>query len=155
MARPAVNPHFRFWSKVVKTAECWLWIGSRSDGAYGQFRLPGGVGSKLVQAHRYAYESLVGAIPDGLTLDHLCENKGCVNPAHLEAVSLAENIRRSKGRKRDECPKGHVYTPATTAFSTGGSRICLICDQPRLEARRRVLETSGSPYIQVSNGIQI
>lgn len=93
----------RFWSKVDTTGgafACWLWLGSRSGGRhglvsskrkYGDFK----VGGRNVRAHRYAYGLLVGPIPDGLTLDHLCRNTACVNPIHLEPVSGLENIRRS------------------------------------------------------------
>lgn len=84
----------RFWEKVEKRGpdECWEWGGTVADG-YGRFR-EGGFGSSPVRAHRVAYKLLVGPIPEGLVLDHLCENRGCVNPAHLEPVTNRENLRR-------------------------------------------------------------
>jgi len=82
----------RFWQKVRKTESCWLWEagGSAEDGR-GVFRRNG----RLEQAYRISYELLVGPIPEGLTLDHLCRTPACVNPEHLEAVTMGENIRRA------------------------------------------------------------
>lgn len=82
----------RFWSKVDKRpGGCWLWTGTMLRSGYGQFRL--GLGH--VRAHRFAYELLVGPIPEGLTLDHLCRVTACVNPLHLEPVTLSENVKRA------------------------------------------------------------
>ncbi len=83
----------RFWAKVSKTDECWLWTGSKNDG-YGKFRPV--ANQRPVLAHRYAYELLVGPIPRDLTLDHLCRVHSCVNPEHLEPVTRRENILRGK-----------------------------------------------------------
>jgi HNH endonuclease len=90
----------RFWEKVAWTPEgrgtrespCWLWLASLGASGYGQFSIGGREGP--VVAHRIAYELERGEIPEGLTLDHLCRNRMCVNPWHLEPVPLAENIRR-------------------------------------------------------------
>lgn len=85
----------RFWSWVRKTDGCWLWMGVLRRG-YGRFKLRG----RYYSAHRFAYELLVGPIPDGLTIDHVvCANRACVNPAHFELVTLGENTARSN-RKR-------------------------------------------------------
>lgn len=82
----------RFWRKVQKTPGCWRWTGAIQSAGYGSIGLgEGRVGS----AHRVAYELLVGPIPPGLTIDHLCRNTWCVNPAHLEAVTHQENVRRA------------------------------------------------------------
>jgi hypothetical protein len=89
---PAVE---RFWDKVNKTEECWLWTKPDKVTGYGYFRAD----NKTVTAHRFSYELLVGPIPEGLVLDHVrsrgCISKACVNPAHLEPVTQQENLRRS------------------------------------------------------------
>lgn len=85
--RPTVEQ--RFWAKVIKTETCWLWSASCGHG-YGRFS----VNRKSVIAHRFAYELLVGPIPDGLVLDHLCRVTRCVNPTHLEPVTTRENTMR-------------------------------------------------------------
>ncbi len=84
----------RFWAKVRESGECWQWTGARQKGGYGKLgmRRPGV--PKTALAHRLAYEHWRGPIPVGLTIDHLCRNPGCVNPWHLETVSMAVNIKR-------------------------------------------------------------
>lgn len=86
-----------FWAKVAIPADvmtgCWLWRAGKTAAGYGQFgkgRLPGG----SHRAHRLAYWLVIGPVPDGKELDHLCRNRACVNPAHLEPVSHGENVRR-------------------------------------------------------------
>lgn len=84
----------RFWSKVLRGPNCWLWVGSRNELGYGQYRIDNETRGR---AHRVAYELLVGPIPEGLTIDHLCRNTWCVNPAHMEPVTIQENLGR-RGR---------------------------------------------------------
>lgn len=90
----------RLMAKVSKDAEtsCWTWTGHRDPKGYGRF-CEGGRGNTRL-AHRVAYAALVGPIPDGLDLDHLCVNPPCVNPAHLEPVTHEENIRRRDALRR-------------------------------------------------------
>lgn len=90
---PRPTTEQQFWEKVNKTDSCWLWTGGVGRG-YGIFYRGADRGGSFTVAHRYAYEALVGPIPAGLTLDHLCRVRGCVNPAHLEPVTQAENVRR-------------------------------------------------------------
>lgn len=82
-----------FFDKVCKTENCWNWNGYSTRKGYGQFW----DGAKVIYAHRYSYEHFLGKIPEGLQVDHLCRNQGCVNPNHLEAVTLTENVRRGVG----------------------------------------------------------
>lgn len=93
------TPVERFWSKVDKTQTCWLWTGTATPKGYGQFA-PHRV---HVYAHRYAYELMVGPIPEGLTIDHVaergCRSRRCVNPAHLEVVTRGENTRRADNKR--------------------------------------------------------
>lgn len=93
----------RFWSKVERTTAegCWLWRGQLNAWGYGHFRRTLGPGlGRTVKAHRLAYELSVGPIPEGLTLDHLCGQRACVRPDHLEPVTNAENLRRRHARRR-------------------------------------------------------
>lgn len=77
--------------KVHPISECWTWTGARNPKGYGS--VANGRGGSML-AHRKAYEHIVGPIPDGLTIDHLCLNKACVNPAHMEPVTRGENNSR-------------------------------------------------------------
>ena len=84
----------RFWAKVKKTGTCWLWVGARASREYGLFIY----GGRRGYAHRFSYEFHAGAIPEGLTIDHVyprCTSKLCVRPSHLEPVTLQENSRRA------------------------------------------------------------
>ena len=100
----------RFCKKVLidETSGCWVWIASKSRG-YGMLTLAG----TAMPAHRAAYEHWAGPIPIGLTIDHLCRIRACVNPAHMECVTLTENIARgegpsAKGARRTHCNHGHA-----------------------------------------------
>lgn len=89
------SPEARFWEMVRKTDTCWLWGGRLAPHGYGSIL----VGKRHVRVHRFAYELLVGPIPAGLHIDHLCRVRHCVNPAHLEAVTNTENLRRGNSTK--------------------------------------------------------
>lgn len=89
--RPTVqDPMQRFFDKVKKTSNCWLWLGGKTPHGYGRFW----DGEQVVYAHRYSF-SLIGALIDGLEIDHLCRNRACVNPDHLEQVDHKTNVYRS------------------------------------------------------------
>lgn len=111
---------------------CWLWEGTLSKSGYGRFYRPEIQAEAF--AHRLAYEAAVGPIPDGLTLDHLCRVTRCVNPHHLEPVTLAENIRRAAAATT-HCPQGHAYDTANTYRDPLGRRRCRACH--REEQRKR------------------
>lgn len=94
--------HDRFWEKVSATLGCWKWLGGKNTAGYGYFWFEG----RTVGAHQHAYTEAYGPIPAGQEPDHLCENKGCVNPAHLEAVAHIENVRRGKHRRNPVPARG-------------------------------------------------
>ena len=103
--RSVVDEAQRFWTKVDRSSPsgCWMWLGQTNQWGYGHFRRTLAPGQhRTVKAHRFAYTLLVGPIPAGLTLDHLCGRRACVRPDHLEPVTNAENLRRRHARRRDE-----------------------------------------------------
>lgn len=115
----------RFWSKVDFGGVCWEWTAAKTNG-YGRF----GVDGKVVLAHRWAWEHLIGPIPRGLELDHLCRNPPCVNPDHMQPVTHTENVQRGAGGwntgSQTQCPQGHPYSGDNLMVS-GGHRYCRTC----------------------------
>lgn len=97
----------RFWSKVVKEGShgCWRWQGRLNHAGYGRFTVGGRRDARWVMAHRFAYELLIGPIPEGLELDHLCRQRDCVNPGHMEPVTREENSRRGVEDRRLEATR--------------------------------------------------
>lgn len=141
--RPASE---RFWEKVLKTDSCWLWQASLlMSGGYGQFTDENG---RQVRAHRWAYEQLVGPIPAGIVLDHLCRTPACVNPDHLEPVTPAENTYRAPFAAHsvvnsDICRSGHRRSVTGTYRSPEGKDYCRQCMREQLRrsrARRTVAD---------------
>lgn len=124
-----MQPEERFWNKVQPTGFCWLWTAATQRDGYGRFGL---THDHIVQAHRFAYERLVGPIPDGMELDHLCRVRRCVNPDHLEVVTHAENMQRGihSNSLKLRCLRGHEYTT-----HSGGKRYCNTCRKERYAAR--------------------
>lgn len=112
----------RFLSKInVVESGCWEWAAYLLRG-YGRLK----VGSEMRIVHRFIYEYYYGQICPDLTIDHLCRNKRCVNPLHLEQVTNQENARRAK-RDRTHCRNGHLITEKNTHFTPNGNRVCREC----------------------------
>jgi hypothetical protein len=108
--------------------DCWIYQGGLNSNGYGR--------------HRKAWEALVGPIPDGMEIDHLCRNRACVNPEHMELVTHRENVLRgdtiaARHAAKTECPAGHPYDEANT-IRRYGRRYCRTCKNAHMrEARRR------------------
>jgi len=86
----------RIDDKVLVGDDCWEWTAGRDRHGYGQLKISSAGRKTTARAHRVVYEIVRGPIPEGLTLDHLCRNRGCVNPSHLEPVTIGDNIRRGE-----------------------------------------------------------
>jgi hypothetical protein len=135
----------RFIAKVLKTDTCWLWTGATTASGYGNIMVSSQGGKKTYRAaHRVSYELLVGQIPGKLSLDHLCRNRRCVNPQHLEPVTQRVNLLRGVGltatnASKEHCLRGHEYTPNNTVvwIDKRGSitRKCRTCRRANERAR--------------------
>jgi hypothetical protein len=136
----------RIAAKIVETpgpmdTPCWRWTGAKDSHGYGNVRVQG----RVRKAHRVIYEWLRGPMPAGMEGDHLCGERACVRPEHIELVPHAENAQRGDGswmpgerqRTKTHCPRGHAYSAENTYMqpSTGG-RLCRACDREKKRARR-------------------
>lgn len=135
----------RFWNKVDKGSDpngCWLWMGIRINSGYGRIMSEG----RHQLVHRVSYQLAVGSIPPDMVIDHLCRNRLCVNPQHLEPVTQHENNQRAipfmsaAAKKRHKeapplthCPSGHPYTP-DNIYIVAGRRRCKTCQKARTRA---------------------
>lgn len=117
---------------AVEEDGCWEWCGATcGHGKYGAIRTPDG----MKYVHRVSYEAFIGDIPDGMQVDHLCRNRTCVNPEHLEAVSHYENMRRGSAwavnKGKTHCPSGHPYSGDNLYINPSGGRECRTCKRLR------------------------
>ena len=149
--QPRPTASERFWAKVSKEGpvstwaphldRCWIWTAASGGhkGNYGVFY----DGERQTYAHRWAWESVNGQIPEGLTIDHLCRTTRCVNPEHLDPVTIGENVRRYS-QTITQCVQGHAYDKENTYIAPNGRRNCRACDRQRAReyARRKRLERS-------------
>ena len=135
----------RFWGKVNRHPNCWLWTGARQNSGYGRFGLNKTNGHKIVWAHRFAW-ILANGLPSepGLTVDHLCRNQSCVNPDHLEMVTAAENLRRgAKRAPKTHCLRGHEFNKANTYISLKRKyKTCRVCRRDSRRLKRRAAKSS-------------
>ena len=141
----------RFESKLIRSeGGCWEWSGSHfQQTGYAIFNLPSerdGIWRPTV-AHRIAYELYIGPVPAGLVIDHLCRNRGCVNPEHLEPVTRGENVRRGMAPsavsfRDNRCQRGHEFTPENTILRANrpGRRECRECVRARDRVRNKTEE---------------
>ena len=141
------DPLERLWGKLCVTDDgCWLFTGHCDPQGYGRIH-SGGRGTPVVYPHRLVYERLVGPIPEGLTLDHLCRVRRCCQPAHLEPVTVMENIYRGQNAYiraglAGTCLKGHTDDFYT---SPAGKRQCRTCRRERQRSRAgRLVDLAGS-----------
>lgn len=131
---------------AIEPGGCWTWQRHVQRNGYGTAWFNG----RTRLAHRVAYEVLVGPIPDGLTIDHLCRVKSCVNPAHLEPVTNRENnLRRPGSRVATHCARGHEFGSENTRWEKGHygfpTRRCIQCHRDREKVRPRRDRRKGAP----------
>jgi hypothetical protein len=117
--------------RVVKTDGCWKWTGAHNIGGYG-YLVRRDIQASAIHAHRFVYGCLVAPIPSDMDLDHLCRNRWCVNPAHMQPVTRRENILRgispcANNARKTTCPRGHPYNRVYVYNGRLGRR-CSICD---------------------------
>lgn len=130
---PRIDIKEKLFSYIEKTDTCWIWNGPIGTGGYGMFSTAHHRGYSI-RAHRAAYQILVGDIPEGLVIDHLCRVRHCVNPEHLQAVTFNENAKR-RSIAYTHCKHGHEYDENNTHVYNG-KKYCRMCHKIREKKRR-------------------
>lgn len=115
----------RLWSKINITNSCWNWTASTDKDGYGQFRKKKDGRWTMAKSHRVVYESIIGKIDQGMVLDHICENKKCVNPLHMQKTNHGDHMRRH-ANNRTNCRRGHEKTTENT-YTWNENKYCLKC----------------------------
>ena len=140
-----------FWSKVSVSGNCWIWTAYKDRDGYGVFsiHIKGTRQSIPIKAYRLTYELFKEDTPKGLQIDHLCRNRACVNPDHLEVVTCKENVLRGIGlcsinARKTHCPQGHEYNEKNTYYDKNGGRYCRACHRQiqkrRYQLRKKVID---------------
>ena len=136
------DPVERFLEKIELDliTGCWNWTARKFWGGYGCFRVTGP--ARNVSANRFSYSYFKGPIPPGLVVDHVCKNRACCNPDHLEAVTYKENTRREGSRRKLQCRNGHPFDDRNT-YVHDGQRSCRRCAADRVRLKRHVETSRG------------
>lgn len=141
------HPHkvLRELAETCGPDKCWVWPKEvkRTGKGYTMFSADG----KHVWGHRFSYEEFVGPIPEGLVVDHLCRTRDCVNPLHLEPVTVGENVRRGKLGNVTHCKHGHEYTEDNTYRDKRGHRYCRECQRLRNVAKQQKIDANRERQI--------
>ena len=139
----------KFWRSIQRSESCWLWAGTKTGAGYAVLATTRQYG--MLYAHRWAFETFKGEIPEGCEIDHLCRVCSCVNPDHLEAVPHKINVLRgvspmAANATKTHCPKGHLYDLLNTFWQGPSDRVCRTCKREReigngrrYRARKRAL----------------
>ena len=131
--------------RIITSTGCWQYDGGLLPNGYAYVYVHG---ERSQYLHRLSYAEFRGPIPEGLVIDHLCRNRACFNPEHLEAVPQRVNVHRGRSHvveqaARTHCPQGHPYSPANTSVSPKGKRECRECHRTRQRERSRRMRAAG------------